>query len=582
MADFEITEKHDPYFKTKNGKPPLLWAISGLVAIAALWMLAVWFVNPVGDFHVNDDWAFHRALERLLESGTIGSTGWGPSHAPGGPSLITHLMWGALFVKTMDYSHTTLRLSTICMGVIGSLGIYCIALTLRVSTSWSILCALTLAFNPLYFSQSFTYMSDVTFAAILVWSLFFLVLSIKKTWSWALVAGLILSLLSILTRQVGVVIPVALIIVSFFADKGMRHRPKNIIPMVLCFVILPWIGYEMFLSLSGATPITEHQVIHRILRYPMEKGPLNYFLFLLSSLFIVALPYTCFFVIPELIPRVHMISDKKVFKWLAISLILPSCLIGLMDIVGIIDIKPCFYRNIIYDFGIGPLLFKDTYILGMQRTWSIPGALYVLMVCAALLAMIAFVTIAIKWCGSVVNKFQGKKCMNRELIPGLALISGLLYVAIILLTGFHDRYLIPVCVFFILFLLSMDPVEPYKRVKPMIIAFSVAVIVLFGLFSVLGVRDFMEIKRAQAKAHSYILNELKADPCYVDGGFEFNGYHCYDKDHQPIGKTSWWWVKDEKYVVTLGPIDGYRTVKSFPFKRIMGRNSSVFILAPEI
>ncbi len=555
--------------------------IIGFITLVTLWGLAIWFVNPVGDFHVNDDWAFHRALERFLESGRIGSTGWGPSHAPGGPSLITHILWGALFVKTIDYSPTTLRLSILCMGIIGALGIYFIALALRASVTWSVLCALTLAFNPLYFSQSFTYMTDVTFTAILVWSLFFLVLSITKESSSALLAGLILSLLSILTRQVGIVAPLALVLVSLLPGHMAQLRPKTIIPMVLCFVILPWIGYEVFLSLSGATPITEHQVIHRILRYPMEKGPLNYCLFLLFNLFVVALPYTCFLVLPVLALKFHKIWDIKAFKWFATSLPFFAVAIGLMDIGGVITIQPYFYRNIIYDFGIGPLLFKDTYILDLQRTWSIPGALYVLILCAALLAMAAFLTIALKWAGSLVGNMRDNNDISGDSIPGVALFSGVLYIGIILLTGFHDRYLIPVCVFFIVFLLSIDHGVPNRPVNPLVSAGAAFVIIIFGLFSVIGVRDFMEIKRAQAKAHSYIINQLQADPCEVDGGFEFNGYHCYDKDHQLIDNMSWWWVKDEDYVVTLGPLNGYQVVRKFPFKRIIGRNSSVFVLAPD-
>src|SRR5271169_1859037 len=74
---------------------PALWV--PLLIIITVWTVIVVIVNPVGEFMVNDDWAFVRALETLTFEGRMPTTGWGPSWAPGGPSLIVHLMWGRLF-----------------------------------------------------------------------------------------------------------------------------------------------------------------------------------------------------------------------------------------------------------------------------------------------------------------------------------------------------------------------------------------------------------------------------------------------------------------------------------------------------
>ena len=68
-----------------------------LLVLVAVWTVIVLIVNPVGEFMVNDDWAFVRALETLAFEGRMPTTGWGPSWAPGGPSLIVHLLWGRLF-----------------------------------------------------------------------------------------------------------------------------------------------------------------------------------------------------------------------------------------------------------------------------------------------------------------------------------------------------------------------------------------------------------------------------------------------------------------------------------------------------
>jgi hypothetical protein len=153
----------------------------------------------------------------------------------------------------------------------------------------------------------------------------------------------------------------------------------------------------------------------------------------------------------------------------------------------------------------------------------------------------------------------------------------LLYLGIILLTGFHDRYLIAPVVFLLVFLALSSPMTRFKGSVPMWLV-SVALIGAMAVFSVTGVRDFMEIKRAQARALNHITGDLDVEACAVDGGFEFNGYYCYDKDYERETTKSWWWVQDERYAVTLGPLPGYEVVKKFPYRRIMGPDSAVFAL----
>ncbi len=90
----------------------------------------------------------------------------------------------------------------------------------------------------------------------------------------------------------------------------------------------------------------------------------------------------------------------------------------------------------------------------------------------------------------------------------------------------------------------------------------------------------MELKRAQKEAVDYLVQEKAVNPCHVDAGFEFNGYHCYDPDFQPPKGLSWWWVHKEDYVLTLGPLPEYDTVRTFPFKRYAGPPGAIYVLKP--
>jgi hypothetical protein len=158
------------------------------------------------------------------------------------------------------------------------------------------------------------------------------------------------------------------------------------------------------------------------------------------------------------------------------------------------------------------------------------------------------------------------------------LASSAAYFGVILLTGFHDRYLIPMCVFLLIWLFSEKRFrrDDFFRLKTVIpAAFA---LILMGVFSLAGTHDFMETKRSLKKAQDYLVYEKGVNPCDFDGGLEFNGYHCYRSDFKPVDGLSWWWVEKEDYLLALGPLPGYDVIRAFPFKRYMGPKGEVLVL----
>jgi hypothetical protein len=123
---------------------------------------------------------------------------------------------------------------------------------------------------------------------------------------------------------------------------------------------------------------------------------------------------------------------------------------------------------------------------------------------------------------------------------------------------------------------AVDLGRDFRSMAPVLVPLA-----CFGVFSVLGTHDFMAFKRAELRAQDHLLHDLRVDPCHVDGGFEFNGYHCYGKVPGTVNGNSWWWVEKEDYLLTLGPLPGYEVVKTYPFKRFIGPNGEVFLLRPK-
>ena len=102
----------------------LAWVDAGAGALICAWIAGIAFVDPRGEFPINDDWSFQRALERFLYEGRLGSTGWGHDiRTAGGPALLTQLLWAAAFVRALGYSFVTLRIAVLTLALLGTLAV---------------------------------------------------------------------------------------------------------------------------------------------------------------------------------------------------------------------------------------------------------------------------------------------------------------------------------------------------------------------------------------------------------------------------------------------------------------------------
>ena len=94
-----------------------------LINIAILiivWGIAICLVNPIGNFPLNDDWAYGRSVKWLVEEGELRYVGWTATN------LFSQILWGALFCLPFGFSFTVLRLSTLVLGIVGVIATYCL------------------------------------------------------------------------------------------------------------------------------------------------------------------------------------------------------------------------------------------------------------------------------------------------------------------------------------------------------------------------------------------------------------------------------------------------------------------------
>ena len=551
-----------------------------LLILVAVWTVIVLIVNPVGEFMVNDDWAFVRALETLTFEGRMPTTGWGPSWAPGGPSLIVHLMWGRLFTFFGGFSITVLRISVLTLGILGSCALL-VLLRLAGASAWVALWgALTLVVNPLFLSQSFTYMTDITFAGMAVFSLLSLHAGVQRASTPMIVLGMLFALCSILTRQLGVIIPLAFVTACFLHPRGTDLGRWKMVFLVTLVDLVPWAAYEYFLYSIGSTPITQHQVFQNLLLYPQTRGLFAYLAFLCANFFSAGLLYVGFLISPVLALKYRVLSGWRAFKYFFVILTSTFLLLESALLTGIIDLPVFFSRNIIFNFGIGPILLKDTYILEITRTANIPKPLYYFLLYWSILSLGAVLCLMYSSLRRLLRTESGAAHQEIKFLPLFALLAGLMYLGMITPGGFHDRYLIPVCIFFIVWVVSDLELGWDQSLRLSAVLGGFLPFLLLAFLAVLGTHDFMDMKRSLKKAQDYLVHQMNVQPCDIDGGLEFNGYHCYSPDFRPHEGLSWWWVRKEDYLITLGPLPDYQVVRSFPFKRYFGPDGAVFVLRP--
>ncbi len=541
-----------------------------------VWCAAIALVNPRGDFMINDDWAFTRAMERFIAEGSIGSTGWGPSWAPGGPSLLAHLLWARLFTFFLGLSPTVLRISVLVAGILGSLAFYRLALVSGASRSISLFATFTLIFNPLFFSQCFTFMTDVTFISFAMASMLFLYLGHERNVQAYTILGFAFALSSVLTRQIGLVIPVAYLLVSGLQNSFRDSRWSKHLLYCLAFVVLPWILYEIFLFRTGGTSFIEHQIIHEIFRRPLAKGLFDYSIKLVAELGIGIL-YVGILTSPVIVILKEHFLSFKAYKIFALTTAAIFVALYAGRLTGWIYFPEVFHRNVIYNFGIGPILLKDVYILGMDGNCALPLFLYLILLYWAVLSGAGLLCLAWISCGRLFSRHEGQDRPS-AFLPAFTAVAALLYTAIILLTGFHDRYLIPLCMLVLVWLIS-DPSLQFKnniRLKSLVPGLTL--LVLTAGFSIAGTHDFLSMKRSLKQAQDYVQFKLGSSPCTFDGGLEFNGYHCYKSDAKPGEGLSWWWVGREDYLLTLNALAGYKSIMQFPFNRYLGVDGQIHVL----
>lgn len=217
---------------------PLFLAVSG-------YAVCLVFIDPLYEYPVGDDWAYAQAAKSLFAEGRLIIPD--PSIA----SLIFQTVWSYPFLWFAGrFSFAALHLATVMLFLFGVVAWY---LLLRELGFGRWLCSFgtaLLVLNPFILPLSATFHTDVPSLSLVLGATYGYAAWLRSGRLAPLAAGSVLSALSVLVRQSGVVVPVAALFTALglraFVQRPLRSRDMALVlgpPVAALAALYVWVTF---------------------------------------------------------------------------------------------------------------------------------------------------------------------------------------------------------------------------------------------------------------------------------------------------------------------------------------------------
>lgn len=507
---------------------------AGLLTI--LWILAVMLVGPAGDFPLNDDWAYGQSVKTLLSTGLFKPEAWMAM------TLVAQVFWGALFCLPFGFSFTALRFSTLVLALVGILSIYGIGKLLSRSKRTALFLALMLAFNPWYFSLSFTFMTDVPFLGVFLLANYFFLRALRSENRWMVLWGTLIGLVATLIRQFGLLAPLGFGIAFLLKKQDVKKAALAFLPVLLIFAGM--LGYMEWLTQSSGLPegygkpgllADRLRYVNLIDAFRDRAG--------------VILFYSGLFLLPVTLIAVPVTTLRSFWN----ALFSGVTVLGLAWFAW--DEIPS--GNIFYNLGLGPKVLK----LGLIDSPESPKHF------AAGWTMLKILGFTGGWL--LLWSLMSRKTVQyppnfRQSFQAGVVVMLVLYLGYLFVDYyFWDRYLM-VLLPLIAFLMFPEAGERWSGIRR---GLSILFLSITAAFSVAATHDYFAWNEARWRALAALQDAgIPADQ--IDGGFEFNAWKETGVRRAPskYGK-SWWFVNEDNYVVNFDSLPCYRTVDRYAYQK---------------
>jgi 4-amino-4-deoxy-L-arabinose transferase-like glycosyltransferase len=505
---------------------------TSVLILVLLFLAVLVLTNPLGNFPLNDDWAYGQAVQNLVRHHEYRLSNW--TSMP----LLTQVLWGAIFSFPAGFSFTALRFSTLLLSLAALLLLLPLVLQKRGPLLPALIAPLVLLFNPVYLDLSHTFMTDVPFIAFMLGSVLFLVEGTERENKVLLAVGVCLAVLAALLRQTGMLIPVAFGIGYLSCGRAGTRRVLFAAGFFL-LTVAAYVVYTRWLSATGRLP-TGYFAQWAQVKSVLSTGLTGIVGQVARSLLITYI-YLGIFTLPFGLLFVSHAPRRRLVLLFALSAVL----------LGAAQLFPVtFPGNILSDRGVGPFTLTHTEgfaaFSGSQFARAVLGLL-------ALFGGTLLLEMLVRSARNTRSSLTTVVCLS---------LAGVYLVSLSLVSQF-DRYML---LYLPLLLVPASLALQGQRSSRPAMAASLAVTLAYAVFSVSAVHDYVGWNRTRWQAITYLTSEVRVPAERLDAGFEFNGLYTYSADYVRVPNKSPWWVRDNEYVVAFDILPGYDVLREYTVK----------------
>ncbi|MDE3153971.1 MAG: glycosyltransferase family 39 protein [Acidobacteriota bacterium] len=547
----------------RDARAGLRW--TGL--LAAGWLAAVLLVNPLGNFPLADDWSFGLAVRTLLTDHRLRLISVTQM------TLITQILWGWLFCLPAGFSFTALRLSTLVAGLVGVGLVFRLARQLGLRPGPAALVAAAIAFNPLYFALSFSFMTDVPFTVLMVAAILAFVKAWqdgRSRWFWA---GIALTALATLLRQLGLAVALA----ASLAEAIRARRVRSLAPLAAALTaLLLWA--VVLRSGPGLPSAYDGRLQQLFAQIRLGLAPVLWRVVITIGTGFV---YTGLFTLPvqAVLPPASLTAPSRSAARAARAIALLAGVVSAATLIARRATMP-LSGNILTNLTLFPVMMPGaaSHPTAPLWVWQLTTAAGV--VGGALLVERLII-------GGVWIATNGTARHRPDPVVGTFLFGCAAWYMLPLLplpaAGFYDRYLLPLIAVMALLTIWTASGTPAPPSRARWLGAG-AILAGFALFAVPATHDTLALNRARWQAVHWAMDERGVAPDAIDGGFEVNNWYFFaGGGRSPLLDQIWIRPAHPQAIVSLAPVAGYRPVRQFPFGRWLppGR-ASVALLVPQV
>lgn len=499
-------------------------------------------VGVRGDFPLSDDWSYAWSVQALCEEGALRFMPWT------GASLVLQTWYGAALCRACGFSFEVLRISTVVLATLGALGFWALLGWAGVRGAARVLATVLFALDPLYVNLAFTFMTDVPFTVAAVGAGYCYVRGFatgRRAW---LIAGSCIAAAALLIRQHGIFVAAAASLTALLVpERPWRTRLADA-TAAGAIALAAAVAFHVWLFALHGAPLAVHTKLDEASRV-QAAGVVNAAFRGLETL--------AFLVAPLALALRRDVMSRHRARTIAATGVLALLAVLLYRRTG----AGMFYlTNVMYDLGLGASSLRDTQFLALPHPVELGRALGVPL---TLLATWAAGIVVVAWL-VVLRRRREPAALFLGIAAAALFLSSLVHTRY-----YFDRYLLAVLPFAIAALAVAARVEPGQA--------SLALAALLAYYAVAGTHDYLAWNRARWAG----LAELAAQgvpPAAIDGGMEFNGWtlaatldrwptDAEARPGQPPTRKSWWWVVDDRYLVSFRPLPGYTVRRALPYRR---------------